>query len=109
MTSYSQDVVPQAQSGVLAKFGITREAAATVDLRDDNGKPLPVGARVVHRESGTEGVVGYGSQTFVRGLGPLNHLDVRGRDLACTAQFPFQQPDDGSLPRLGPVTCAGTP
>jgi len=109
VTSYSQDVVPQAQSGVLVKFGITREAAATVDLRDDNGKPLPVGARVVHRESGTESVVGYGSQTFVRGLGPLNHLDVRGRDLACTAQFPFQQPDDGSLPRLGPVTCAGTP
>ncbi len=105
VSAYSLDVVPQARSGVLAEFGITREASATVDLVDGDGKPLPVGARVVHRESGAEGVVGYGSQTFVRNLGQLNHLDVQLQDLACTARFAFQAPDDGSLPRVGPVAC----
>lgn len=105
VSAYALDVVPQSRSGVLAEFGITHEAAATVDLVDGNGKPLPVGARVVHRESGSEGVVGYGSQTFVRNLGKRNHLDVQGPDLACTARFDFQAPADGSLPRLGPVAC----
>lgn len=107
VTAYSRDIVPQWQSGVLVKFGIEREAAATVLLVDGEGKPLPVGARVVHRESGSQGVVGYGSQTFVRDLVDVNHLDVRAQNLACTARFAFEAPDDGALPRLGPVACVG--
>lgn len=107
VTAYTLDVVPQFRSGVQAAFGITRQAAATIELVDGDGKPLPVGARVVHRESGAEGVVGYGSQTFVRNLGKVNHLDVQGHDTACTAQFSFRATDDGSLPRLGPIACTG--
>lgn len=103
--AYSREVVPQWQSGVLAKFGIDRVAAATVVLTDAQGAALPVGARVVHRESGTEGVVGYGSETYARHLQSVNHLDVQAPGLTCTARFQFNPPGDGGLPRLGPVRC----
>ncbi|MCH1991120.1 fimbria/pilus outer membrane usher protein, partial [Achromobacter xylosoxidans] len=46
------DVVPQARSGVLAHFAITRYSAASIALRAPDGTPLPPGLEVRHVESG---------------------------------------------------------
>lgn len=105
--SFSQTLVPQARAGVVARFGMRQQAAASVVLADEQGRPLPVGARVVHRESGEVGVVGYDSMTFLTQLVAQNHLDVQGDGIACSAEVAFTPPGDGSLPRLGPVTCHG--
>ena len=55
----SMTVVPQAQSGVVAHFGVSRYRAASVILHDAAGRPLPAGAHVHHAESSADTIVGY--------------------------------------------------
>lgn len=100
-----QNVVPQARSGVLAHFSITREAAASVLLRDAAGAPLPAGLRVRQVETGGTTIVGYDGLTFVTDLGPLNHLEIDGGGRRCGVAFPYVHPADGTLPTIGPLTC----
>lgn len=98
-------VVPQAQSGVLAHFPIARYAAASIVLRDGEGKPLPPGTRVHHEESGTDAVVGYDGLTFISELRAENHLRLQGTDWHCAVSFGYQAPADHSLPVIGPLIC----
>ena len=107
----AQDVVPQARSGVLARFPLSRYAAASIVLVDGAGQALPPGTRVRHAESGGETVVGYDGLTFVTGLRERNRLDLEGQDSQgsdwrCSVGFDYRPPADGSLPRIGPLTCA---
>nr|WP_246641879.1 fimbria/pilus outer membrane usher protein [Paraburkholderia edwinii] len=99
------DLVPQAQSGVLARFGVTRYSAASVVLRLPDGTVLPAGARVHHVESGRDTIVGYDGLTFVDGLQADNHLEIDSSAGHCTVEFAYMRPRDGSLPTLGPFVC----
>jgi outer membrane usher protein len=99
------NLVPQAQSGVLAHFGVTRYSAASVILQGLDGKVLPPGATVRHEESGKETIVGYDGLTFIEGLQKDNHLVVDSGTLHCRVTFAYNRPDDGSLPTIGPLTC----
>lgn len=101
----SADLVPQAQSGVLARFGVTRYSAASLILHDPDGKVLPPGARVHEVESGKDTIVGYDGMTFVDGLQQTNHLVVTSGALRCAVSFDYARPKDGSLPTIGPLTC----
>ena len=103
----ARDVVPQARSGVLARFPLSRYAAASIVLVDETGRPLPPGTRVHHAESGEESIVGYDGLTFVTGLRERNRLDVEGDGWRCGVAFDYRRPADGSLPRIGPLACAG--
>ena len=104
----SLQLVPQAQSGVLARFGVTRYSAASVILQGPDGKLLPAGASVHHEESGKDTIVGYDGLTFVEGLQPDNHLVIDSDSLHCKVEFAFERPGDGSLPTIGPLTCRPT-
>ncbi|QRR10870.1 fimbrial biogenesis outer membrane usher protein [Burkholderia sp. MS455] len=99
------DVVPQARSGVLARFPVTRYRAASIALRTPDGAPLPPGLDVVHVESGQHTIVGYDGLTFVDGLVANNHLEISGGGHDCVVAFAYRRPDDGTLPRIGPLTC----
>lgn len=106
----AQDVVPQARSGVLARFPLPRHAAASIALVDEVGRPLPPGTRVRHVESGADTVVGYDGLTFVAGLRERNRLELEGQDpqgngWRCSVSFDYRRPADGSLPRMGPLIC----
>lgn len=101
----AQDVVPQARSGVLARFPLSRYAAATIVLVDADGKPLPPGTRLHHAESGADTVVGYDGISFVSGLREHNHLQLEGDGWQCSVAFDYRRPADGSLPRIGPLSC----
>jgi outer membrane usher protein len=90
---------------VLAHFPIARYAAASIALRDGEGKPLPPGTRVHHEESGTDTVVGYDGLTFVGELRAENHLRLEGADWHCTVSFGYRAPADHSLPVIGPLLC----
>lgn len=106
----TQFVIPQSRSGVVARFGMRQQNAASITLVDAAGKPLPVGAHVTHKESGEISVVGYDGISFFTRLVDDNHFDVRQGEMRCQAELPFRPPADGSLPQLGPVTCrAGAP
>jgi outer membrane usher protein len=98
-------VVPQAQSGVLARFPIARYAAASILLQDAAGRPLPPGTQVHHEESGTDTVVGYDGLTFIGELHPDNHLRLDGADWHCAVSFRYAAPADRGLPLIGPLTC----
>ena len=104
----SMNLVPQAQSGVLARFGVTRYSAASVILQGPDGKLLPPGAAVHHEESGKDTIVGYDGLTFVEGLQPDNHLVFESGSLHCAVEFAYDRPGDGSLPTIGPLTCGST-
>ncbi|KVG62026.1 fimbrial protein [Burkholderia pseudomultivorans] len=104
----SMTVVPQAQSGVVAHFGVSRYRAASVILHDDAGRALPAGARVHHVESGANTIVGYDGLTFVDGLKEDNHLVIDYGSRRCEAEFPFTAPGNGTLPTVGPLTCRAT-
>ena len=99
------DVVPQALSGVLAHFGVAHYNAASVILLTPDGAVVPAGARVHHKESGMETIVGYDGLTFIEGLQRENHLIIDSKTLHCTVSFIYVHPQDGSLPTIGPLTC----
>ena len=107
--SVAQDVVPQARSGVLAHFPLSRYAAASIVLVDGSGQPLPAGTRVHHAESGMDTVVGYDGITFVSGLRERNRLQLEGDGWQCAVAFDYRRLTDGSLPRIGPLSCPKQP
>lgn len=100
------NVVPQALSGVLARFPMALSNAASIVLHDAQGNTLPPGARVRHRESGEETVVGYDGLTFLNDLHADNHLRIDGADWHCEVSFHYTHPPNHSLPAIGPLTCA---
>jgi outer membrane usher protein len=102
----AQDIAPQARSGVLARFPLSRYAAATIVLTDDAGHPVPPGTRVHHEQSGADTVVGYDGLTFVSGLREHNRLELTGDGWHCRVAFDYRPPTDHSLPRIGPLRCA---
>ncbi|OXI48612.1 fimbria/pilus outer membrane usher protein [Burkholderia aenigmatica] len=105
----SMTVVPQAQSGVVAHFGVSRYRAASVILRDTAGRPLPAGAHVHHAESGADTIVGFDGLTFIDGLKEDNHLVIDYGTQRCVAEFAFTAPGNGTLPTIGPLTCQAAP
>src|SRR5471030_1093221 len=105
----TMNLVPQAQSGVLAHFGVTRYSAASVLLQGPDGKLLPPGASVRHEESGKETIVGYDGLSFIEGLQKNNHLVIDSGALHCRVSFPYTRPGDGTLPTIGPLTCLRHP
>jgi outer membrane usher protein len=105
ITDTSMDIVPQAQSGVLAHFGVTRYRAASIIVRDADGKPLPAGARVHHVESGHDTIIGYDGLTFIDGLAPENHLQIESGDKHCELVFSWKEDKDNTLQTIGPLVC----
>lgn len=97
--------MPQAQSGVLARFGVTHYSAASVILQGPDGRVLPPGAAVHHEESGKDTIVGYDGLTFIEGLQHDNHLVIESGPLHCAVEFAYARPGDSSLPTIGPLTC----
>lgn len=101
----SMNLTPQARSGVLAHFGVTRYRAASVILDGPDGKPLPPGTQVHHDESGKNTIVGYDGLAFIEDLVHENHLSIGTSPSRCTVQFTYSPPADRSLRTIGPLTC----
>lgn len=99
------EVVPQSQSGVLARFGVKRFLAASVHIQGPDGHDMPVGTRVRHVESGAETIVGYDGLTFVDNLQPRNRLELSGDGVRCAVDFAYAPAANGSLPLIGPLRC----
>ncbi|WP_309477058.1 fimbria/pilus outer membrane usher protein [Trinickia acidisoli] len=105
LAATSMNLTPQAQSGVLAHFGMTRYQAASVILDGPDGKILPPGTQVHHEESGKGTIVGYDGLAFIDGLVHDNHLLIGSGTSRCTTEFTYTPPSDGSLRTIGPLKC----
>ena len=64
------------------------------------------GAEVRDVENGQRTIVGYDGLTFVDGLVDHNRLEISGNGHDCAVAFAYRRPDDGTLPRIGPLTCS---
>ncbi|MXN74100.1 fimbria/pilus outer membrane usher protein [Burkholderia sp. 4701] len=98
-------VAVRQRAGALVTFPVERIVSASIVLDDAQGKPLEVGARVTHRESGRTALVGWNGETYFEGLSPVNHLSVAlpgGRQ--CAATFSIDVEAD-RMSRVGPLTC----
>lgn len=95
--------VPMDRSGVFVKFPIERTDSAVVVLHTAEGQPVPPGATATLNE-GASFIVGYDGQAFLKGIGPLNWVDVEWGDGACRAQFEYR-PVAGLQQLIGPVRC----
>jgi outer membrane usher protein len=110
IATITMDLVPKSHAGVLASFRVSRYNAASVILRDADGKLMPPGTRVHHVESGGDTIVGYDGLTFIEKLQADNHLQIEnggdGRGaVRCSVEFSYERRADGTLPTIGPLTC----
>jgi outer membrane usher protein FimD/PapC len=62
----SQQVAPRAGAVVYPKYGTRNGRALLINVRLDDGSPLPFGANVVGADGGSIGVAGQGGQLYVR-------------------------------------------
>jgi outer membrane usher protein len=99
-------VVPYFRSGIDVKFPIKRSFGATLTIRLDNGKPLPVGASV--QRVGKEDIytVGYSGEVYLTGLDPTNRLRASWHNQTCEFDVRFTASND-PLPDLGVFLCTG--
>ncbi|MFC3551255.1 fimbria/pilus outer membrane usher protein [Lysobacter cavernae] len=107
VSSTRKEASPLAQSGILVEFPISRYHGATVVLLDENGAPLPPGARVRLLDGSEPVLVGYDGQTFFPQLQSNNQLSAEVDAGECRAEFSFDPAQTMTV--LGPVTCVVVP
>lgn len=101
----SRTVVPESGAGVLVTFPVHRYRAALITLVNADGTPLQAGARVTHRETGAQTIVGYDGQTFIDGLQRENTLVVSQGGGTCDLTFAYDPVAQGAMARIGPLVC----
>ena len=104
--------VPAWRSGSRIEFPIRRIAAATLNLFQENGAVVPVGALVSLGGSASEDmddaddafIVGHDGLVYLTGLSPSNELSVSWVGGKCSVSVPFEA-KKGSVPYLGEFFC----
>lgn len=100
----SLDAVPYRHAGVVVRFPVHRQRAATLRLLDQHGQPVPPNAAVsVNGRAQT--VVGLHGEVYLENLADHNHLVVRWDGQVCTLDIAAPAPGADPLPDLGVRTC----
>jgi outer membrane usher protein len=108
--SLLSEPVPAWRSGTRVEFPIRKIAAATLNLYQQNGNPVPAGAsaRIIGAESSETDeetfVVGHDGLLYLKGLSPFNKVSVRWAGGQCSVSVPFVA-EKGSVPYLGEFIC----
>ncbi len=100
--------VPGWRSGITIDFPIKNAAAATLDLIDDEGKPVPAGALatlLAHGEPmGEAFAVGEEGLLYLSGLQAESRVRAQSPRGECEAHIRYS-PEKGSVPHLGKHIC----
>jgi outer membrane usher protein len=105
LSSPTAQLTPAYRSGAVVRFPITRASAATMRLVQDNGEPVPAGARV--HAPGGDATVALDGLTFLTNAAGYNEASASWPGHRC--RFSFQRPEDGDpMPDLGEVRCRAT-
>lgn len=103
--SVEQRVAVRRGSGYLLEFPLTRINAASIELVDEHNTPLPLGATVLHEQSGAAAVVGWDGLVYLDRLAPQNTLRVTlGGGTSCQVQFALPESSE-QVPMIGPLVC----
>jgi outer membrane usher protein len=101
----SQAVRPQDLSGVVVKFAVKVSHAALVQLENEAGEPLPVGAIAKLQATGITVPVGYDGDAYIQDLDSHNKVEVEmPNGQRCSATFDYKAVP-GDIPKIGPVRC----
>lgn len=102
----TRELRPPERSGVLVRFAVPRSRSALVELRDRDGRPLPLGARVrVDGSLAPPATVGHAGLAYLRGLADRQQLRVAwGAREGCSVQVDAADLDVRTG-RIGPLTC----
>ncbi len=100
-----QRVAVRRGNGYLLEFELQQVRAANIVLVDAQRRPLALGSRVVHRESGAQAVVGWDGLVYLEQLAARNRLQVEPADGA-VCEVVFELPAaTGEIAQLGPLVC----
>ncbi len=99
-------VVPADRSGVVVRFGVSdAPQAALVTFKNKDGTQLRAGLSGKLQGAGDEFVIGYDGQTYIRGLGGWNAIDITLYDGSkCHAEFSYK-PEPGKQVVIKDVKC----
>ncbi|WP_371319253.1 fimbria/pilus outer membrane usher protein [Pseudomonas gingeri] len=100
-----QRVAVRRGSGYLLEFPLNRIIAASIELVDARNKPLPLGANVLHEQTGAAAVVGWDGLVYLENLAQQNSLKVTLADgSTCHVQFAMEASAE-QVPLIGPLVC----
>ena len=102
--AFEKTVRPYNRSGVIVEFAAELSHGALMTVLQEDGSPLPAGAKVRVAGSKTEFVVAPGGVAYVTGLGKATTLQASwgGQSCAFTASLPET---DDPQPDLGELQC----
>lgn len=98
------EAVPSDHAGAVIEFGIRDPHAATVLLRDAEGKSIRAGSTATLAGDADSTVVGYDGAVYLEGLSGNEVLKVSTPDGDCVAEFEYHHKSPAA-PVIGPLTC----
>jgi outer membrane usher protein len=104
-----QEVIPYAQSGTMVKFDVRRTRQALLVLRQRDGQPVPVGARVQLLPGGAEFDAGRRGEVWLTDLVDRMRATVRWPGGGCDLDLHVPPSENGAPASLGPLVCDGGP
>ncbi|MEJ8838768.1 fimbria/pilus outer membrane usher protein [Ramlibacter sp. AN1133] len=108
LDSIERVVVPSWRSAVLVDFPVRSGRAALVRMQQENGEPVPAGAKVQVEGQKEEIYVGRRGEAFVTGLQAANRLDVHWPGGRCSLALAVPPAANDDVLRIGPVPCRST-
>jgi outer membrane usher protein len=104
----AQEVVPYARSGSFVSFDVRRTRQALLVLRQADGQPVPVGARVQLLPAGPEFQAGRRGEVWLTDLaGDKQHLKVTWDRRGCELDVLVPATENGAPVTLEPLVCDG--
>jgi outer membrane usher protein len=98
-----RSVVPFARSGLYLKFAAQQLHGATVELRTEDGQPVPVGAAITVNARPEEYQVAFRGEAFISDIHYPALLTARWDGHACTAKVDKAPMEP--LPHIAPLVC----
>jgi outer membrane usher protein len=100
------DVTPFARSGMLIDFGARSSRQALLVLRQADGTPVPIGARVRLLPAGPEFIVGRRGEAWLTDLADeRQRVRVSWTGDGCTLELTIPKSIDGMPGDIGPLVC----
>ncbi|HEY0232878.1 MAG TPA: fimbria/pilus outer membrane usher protein, partial [Dokdonella sp.] len=99
-------ITPSDRAGVMVRFGMAPQRAASLLLVDAAGRPIALGSRVrVAGKSDAGALVGFDGVVYLDNLDLHSALTVQTPVGACHAYVDYPAHTTGAIPELGPLSC----
>lgn len=102
----SAEATPSDRAGLLVRFGLTPQRAASLALVDPDGAPLTLGSRVhVDGRPGADALVGFDGVVYLDDLDAHSQVRVTTPHGRCQVRFDYPATPAGAIADIGPLVC----